>query len=298
MSARPVAGTFRLDGMLQGPSPGGETVEDQMRDWIAQVADHGLIFHLAFEGGNFSMVADPSVRKWTDDQCDPGEALQEALTRFLEFLSPQERNRVFSTVRCEEFRPGHAVQSVLTISPEGNIEKAEREIDLETRSSGPDLSRIRLRRVALPLALILLLGGLLSTLVVDYGELFADARDRIMPLTRDEVTVDQGRLGDVFHLEISEIDREKSTLILEVSRGPGWDLLQESSPAETMSSWQSFLLAQALHRQRLKYDLFGSEDQFLGSGWVRLEGLDEEESIEVRMVARVSSRLARVSFYP
>lgn len=122
MNSPPVAGTFRLDGMLQGPTPGEERVADQMRDGVDRTAADGLTFHLAFEGGNYSMVADPTVQRWSRDDLSPGESLRKALDQFLELLAPDERSRAFSTIRCEEFLPGRALQSVFQISRDGKIE--------------------------------------------------------------------------------------------------------------------------------------------------------------------------------
>ena len=62
MKNAPVAGTFRLDGMIQGPLTEAEPISD-MQNWVETGKKQGLVFHLSIEGNSFSITADPAVQK-------------------------------------------------------------------------------------------------------------------------------------------------------------------------------------------------------------------------------------------
>ena len=245
------------------------------------------------------MVTDPSIRKWTrTDHHGPGSSLEKMLGEFLEMIIQGGCCGAFSTIRCEEFHPGMAVQTLLSINSEGKLEKTEREVDIETRLARPEFAFGSFRKAIVPVLLLSLVGGVISIFFVDYPKLFADARDQVVPLTKEEVTLDLSKLENVLVVEVTEVDRKQSALILKVTRGPGWEKAFSSLPSDSMKTWPTFLLHEAIHRGRLNYDLFGKEQKLLASGAFRLEDLLKKEEIEVTIPAKVSERLVEVSFYP
>ena len=58
----PVAGTFRLDGMIEGPLPGDRDTIEDINTWLAAAKADGLHFHFGMDGPNFSIVTYRSIR--------------------------------------------------------------------------------------------------------------------------------------------------------------------------------------------------------------------------------------------
>ena len=63
VNGAPLAGTYRLDGMFQGPLGPDGPAETDLIAWTAATKARGLHFHLSLEGNSFSIVADPAVGK-------------------------------------------------------------------------------------------------------------------------------------------------------------------------------------------------------------------------------------------
>jgi len=151
MNERPVAGTFRLDGMLQGPLPPGHGTGDGIRAWAASAKKAGLHFHLSVDGGTYSLVADPAIRR--SDLLggkDLETLLSDALDALLDLLPPPTRAGSFSTVRSEEFRHGSVLRTLYSVGADGKMATEQRSADVETGQAPPEITPVSLRRAALP----------------------------------------------------------------------------------------------------------------------------------------------------
>src|SRR5215207_4149771 len=114
----PRAGTFMLDGLVQGPVPPGA---DALERWVAQAAQASLRLSLEIDGSRFSLLADntamPTARTGKD-------GLAAAMTHALEALLalyPGGRATLYSTLRSREFRPGAEVQTLYAINGDGTV---------------------------------------------------------------------------------------------------------------------------------------------------------------------------------
>src|SRR5436190_306668 len=120
----PTAGTFMLDGLVQGPVPDPAALQA----WVTQAARASLGFSLEIEGGRFSLLADNATVP-TARMDKPG--LTTGMTQALEALLalyPGGRATLYSTIRSREFRPGAEVQTLYIINPDGTISAQSREI--------------------------------------------------------------------------------------------------------------------------------------------------------------------------
>jgi hypothetical protein len=299
MNTRPVAGTFRLDGMLQGPLPPGSPVAGDMAGWVSAAGSKGLVFHLSTDGGTFSIVADPSAQKTARlGSAGLSDLLEDALNSFLDLLPGEGRARAFSTVRSEEFRPGTAVQTLYSIGPDGLVSAEQRQVDAETGDPPPELTAASIRRALLPSLLVLFLGLFISSFFIDYRKLFSEARDRVVPVSKEEVTLDLKQLGSVVEVELTEVDNKRSTLVFNLKRGADWEKAVGSKPSDASGDWNAFLIYTAVHQRRLRVELFNKEGELLGEGEIRLDDLHKKESAEVAVVARWPDRPARVVVRP
>lgn len=298
MSATPQVGTYRLDGMLQGPMAAGE--DHALRAWADSAKAAGLHFHLRVEGGTFSFVADPMVRKSSGRQGGDLESVMAAgLNTLLEML-PAQGNGCFSTLRSEEFLPGRAVQTLYPVGADGRIHPEQRTTDIDTAEAAPEITSASLRRAVLPALVALLLVLFVSTFFIDYRRLFSDARERLAPLQKEELVIrlDTGGI-DYLAFELLKVDAKRNTLVFKLSRGSDWDFAMAASPADaTAYGWKEYTTLHAIREGRLRIGLHDKEGKLLVTREIDIRGLMETESIEIAVVARTEERIAAVSLFP
>ena len=299
MSATPQAGTYRLDGMLQGPMAAGG--DHALRAWADSAKAAGLLFHLRVEGGAFSFVADPVVRKSSGLKGgDLENVMAAALNALLELLPPPQRTGCFSTLRSEEFRPATAVQTLYPVGPDGRIHPEQRTADIDTAVAPPEITPASLRRAVLPALVALLLVLFVSTFFIDYRRLFSDARERLAPLKKEELVVrlDTGGI-DCLAFELLKVDAKRNALVFKLSRGSDWDFAMTASPADaTAWGWKEYTTLLAIRQGRLRVGLHDKEGKLLATREIEIRGLMESESIEIAVVARPEERIATVSLFP
>jgi hypothetical protein len=298
MSDLPKPGTFRLDGMMQGPLPADAAAD--LTAWAASAKSNGLLLHLRIEGGSYSLVADPAVRATTSVK---GGDLETLITRnlqhLLDLLPPEYRTRAFSTLRSEEFRPDTAVQTLYTIAHDGTVRAEQREVEIETGTAPPEVTAASLRRIALPGLVALLLVLFISTFFIDYRSLFGEARDRIVPLKAEEIVVRQEIQNTLVTFELTELDRAKNTLRFRLTRGPGWADAMALTPAQaTAGNWPTFTSLLALHQGRCRITLANKKGEPLVVREIDIHGLQDKPSIEVTLVANPRDRIATATLRP
>jgi len=321
MNDTPVAGTFRLDGMIQGPLPPDIPVTADIKAWVMSAKASGLNFHLSVDGGGFSIVTDPCVQATSRLAKPDLEALLcDALDALLTLLPLTCRGGVYSTVRSEEFRPGIALQTLFTAQSDGTFASEQRVVQVETQTPPPEITAASIRRAAVPALIVLILVLLGSMYFIDYHKLFSAARDRVVPLTKEEVTVNQTALGKAIEVELVGIDSAHNALLFQLKRGsdwnralssspqvqghprqpewPTWNRALSSPPQETPANWPDFLMRLAIHQSRLRIELYDKDDKMLSSGELCLDPLKAKPSAQVAVIVTLSERLAKIVIRP
>ncbi len=288
-----------MEGMLQGPLPSSEVIVDELKSWVEAAKNQGLRFHLQVEGANFSVLADTTISKTSSLKGkDVDELIEDALGSLLKLLPEGSRKGLFSTVRSEEFRPGEAVQTLYAVAPNGEIASQQRTVDVDTEMPPPEITAASVRRFALVALPVLLLMLFVSSFFIDYKKMFSQARDEMVDVTVEEVSVKDSELLDVVEIKLVEIDNRRKLLIFEIERGPGWAAAIGSSPSDSSGNWQEFLLRQAVHLRVLRVELFDKKGKPLGYGEISLDGLRDHKKAKVGMVARPNGRMVTVVVRP
>jgi hypothetical protein len=295
MNKTPVAGTFQLDGMLQGNLPADDHIADDIQNWIDAARKQGLLFHLQVEGRSFTIVSDPSTCKSSAlGNKKPAALIEAALNSLLERFPKPFRSSIFSTIRSEEFRPGLVIQTLYSVSAEGTITSEQRSLDIETELPLPEMTAASIRRFAVVSLLAILLGFFISSFFIDYRKLFSQARDQVVPLKLEEVSVEQATLNDIIRFKLIDIDVHRDALLFEITRGPNWDRAMNSSPSEASVDWSEFLMRQAIHQGRLRAELYDKNGKPLSKGEITISGLLLVEKTQVVVVAELRDRLSTV----
>lgn len=300
MSELPTAGTYRLDGMLQGPIPPDDDLRNAFQSWVETAKSAGLVFHLSLEGGSYSLVADSKLQKTSRiKDKDLEDFISGGLNSLLKLLPPPVRTKSFSTIRSEEFRPGCVAQTLYSVGSDGSLSPEQRIQDIDTEDAIPEVTPASLRRALLPSIIALLLILFISTFFINYRKLFVDARDRIAPLKKEELVLEQSSLGNLIEIKLSEIDRKHSALIFLIDRGDGWQRVESTKPGDAPDlTWQEFSAILAIHQGRVRVDFLNKENKILASREVDLRALHKDDSIKVPVVIDPKDRIAKVIFRP
>lgn len=295
MNELPTNGTFRLDGMLQGSFPGDADTASDVQAWVGFAKAVGLFFHLRVEGGNYSLVADAAVRKISSLKGEDVESvIVDKLQALLDLLPPEMRSRSFSTIRSEEFREGTAVQTIYTVGRDGQISSEQRVVDIETAAAEPEITPASLRRAFLPTLVVITLTLFVSTFFIDYRRLITDARDRIMPLKEEELSLTQELAENYITFELNKLDHKKNILFFSLERGAKWEAAMESKPADSMEmDWKEFNTLMAIQKGRCRITFLDKKGKPLASREIDVRGLQEKKKIEVRVAYNSDERISK-----
>lgn len=298
MNQKPMAGTFRLDGMLQGPLTFDAATEADFQAWVAGAKSVGLQFHLRLEGGTYSLVADPAVQRISRLKGEDLEVvLRDRLQEFIDLLPSEMSARGYSTIRSEEFRPGTAVQTLYQIGPEGLVSSEQRFAEVDTGEAPPEITAASIRRGILPALVAMLVVLFISTFFVDYRKAFQSARDQIVPLKKDELVVRQEPETDLIEFELLELDRKRNALIFLLTRGSGWESAMGAKPGDAMD-WPEFNTLLAIRTGRFRVEFYNKEDKLLVSREIDVRALQKKKMIKVAVVSHPDDRIAKVVLRP
>ncbi len=299
MNGIPVAGTYRLDGMLQGSLPPVPGLAKDFQAWIESAKSAGLHFHLSTDGPGFALVTDPAVRQTSRlASTDLAKLVGDALEAVVSLVPEESRRGLFSTVRSEEFRPGLAIQVVYAIRPDGKIAAQSREVAVDTANPPPELTAASLRKFLKPAIVLLLIALIASVFLVDYRKLFTSAKERVTPLTKEEVTLDLSAVGKLLEIELTGVDSTRSSLRFHMKRGADWERALAAPPQESLASWPEFAARLAVYQGRMGVEFLDKDGNLLGNGSIHLGGLHRKPDLDVEMIANLPGRLSRIIIHP
>jgi len=299
MNSIPVAGTYRLDGMLQGPLPPVPGMAGDFQAWTESARSAGLHFHLSTEGPGFAMVTDPAVRQTSGlPSTDLAKLVEDALEALISLVPEESRGGLFSTVRSEEFRPGMAIQVVYAVRPDGRVASQRREVAVDTAEPRPELTVAAFRRFLKPVAALLAIMLAASYFLVDYRKLFTSARERVTPLAKEEVTIDLSGAGKLLEIELTAVDPSRSSLRFHLKRGADWDRALASTPQESLTNWPEFAARLAIHQGRMGIEFLDKDGNLLGNGTIHLGELHRKPASDLEITAHLQGRLSRIVVHP
>ena len=278
------AGTYFMDGMLQGRVPDSHHFEERVNRWLALHREGGLKFDFAIEGGRFSVLADDTLGQAKDFLPDGIQKhLARCLQELLELVPPQDHMQIMSTLRSVEYRPGTEVQTLYGIVPPGRIEVTERSVKTDTASPPRELTlagKFKLGSIGLAAALVIVLG---SSLFVDWKSWFSQRADALRPVKVEAITLDAKALSEFIALEKKAIDKRRGGLVLAAKRGPGWDAAITSTQP-VASSWDQFFAVASIKKGYLRCEMFDAEGSFFASAIIRLQPLLDSANGEAELL--------------
>lgn len=280
-------GTFKVEGMLEGPLPAdGGDCEAKIKTWVAAARATGLTFSLDRSGGHFSLLADERLLQSSTFAAGAGlgEKLQSMFERLLEAFPVQMRMELFSTLRSTEYRPGSEVQTIYAVAPPGTIDSQERSVEADTVAPLPQLTSQGKRRIAVLGLFMLLLLGAIGFLV--FKPQLKDAADSLTGLKVEDIKLELAGFEGFISVAMQKVDKSKGGLAVEVSEGELWTQLVADPAARIPADleWNRLLAAQSLRRGYVRCELFDKDGKFLGSSELRLHDLLKADKQKVSAV--------------
>ena len=283
----PQAGTFLVDGLLEGPASAAPDTQAKLANWVAVARKAGFPFSLEMEGDGFSLLGDARARPLPAPGADPSEPLRHLLQQLVDAFPPEARPRLFSTVRSIEYGDDLETQTIYALSPAGAIEPRQRVVDAITAKAPTPLATKD--KIRLGLFGLLVLGVLfaLSSLFIDWGSQFQALGNKLGPFDGQAVERDAGPFSP--YLAIQGLEARGSQLQITLART---DILPKSAAeAEQQMQLGSGGLVQrealrALAAGYLRVQLFAKDGAHLGTTVVYVGELRTKETTEVTVPFR------------
>ncbi len=265
-------GTFSVDGLLEGPVWGDESFRDRLVEWTTLARSGGYGFSIELDGGNFSLLGDN--RPAHAQHPDVSVPLRDLLQQLVDMAPAEQRASLFSTIRTTQWDKGTETQTLYVISG-GHVEARQRTVDANTRAASKPLSRAQLLKTA-ALAFLVLCGAfLVSSIFVDYKELFAKVWNKVGPVNVKSVQLDPGPFASYLKVEGVESASGGRQLQLTMNRLPGYPASQ--ADVESLASSENTGLA-------LRRVL-----ESLAAGYARVEQYDDQGKWITSHVVRIGA---------
>lgn len=303
-----VQGTIVIDGLIEGKCPDFGDIEDRLRQWKARAKAKGLDFSLEIEGRTFSVLADNRPISAADLGPDPADSVAELLRDLLVIFPPGQRASLVSSIRSIEYGQNVEIQTVYAIGPDGRIETRQRTVDAQTTAPPKPLTgseKLKLAGLGLVAALLVFA---VTAVFIDYGEVFSDLWDTVVPFDTDAVTVETGRFAKYFTVEKKAVTRGKDGkyVVLTVKRTEAFPR-NDKDIADLLAKARQYLddarfrneaalaTVQALARGYVRCEMFDREGKFLSFADTRITGLRSAETVELALPMPPKNRLAHIS---
>ena len=298
MNDEQVEGTVILDGLLEGRVPSHPVSERRLREWVDFAASLGLHFNLQIEGRAFNLLADDRPVRVGGPGRAASEIIADALRELLKVFPPAERASLFSTLRSTEFRDGFKVQTVYGIGVDGSIQVQEESAPAKTKAAPRTASGRQKVRIAVTGVVVALALFAVSALFIDYRGLVSSLTDAVVPLDSADIEVEAGAFDAYFTVQDKKFARGRKALVLTLARTEGFpkdDAALDAAVAKAGKGVSARLALEALARGYVRCELFDADGEFLGQAMVRLRGLRESETAELRVPMPYRKRPARIT---
>ncbi len=283
MTPKPLTGTYYLDGLIEGPLGSASDAQARLADWMRLAQQAGYGFSLEIEGSGFSLLGDTARRRAPSPTTDMAEPLRDLLQQLAQSFPLELRSGLFSTVRSVQYGENLETQTIYALGPDGEVDAQQRTVDTATAMPEPPLTRkdhIRFGLVSL-VALIAIFG--ISSLFVDWGDMFTKTMRKVTPVDVDAIAIELGAFEPFF--EVTEKDTKGNKLQLALKRKDAYpkDLAEIERRLTTAKGLAERKTLEALASGYVRIEVFGAEDKFQGSATLRIADLATKDDVKTMM---------------
>lgn len=294
-----IEGTFRLDGLLEGPIFSVDD-EDIINSFVKDAKKAGLKFHAAINTGRFSLLADTESIN-IQPGGEPADArVVKCIGEFLKNYSPEECRQLMSTLRSVEYIPGHEIQTIYYIKPDCTVAVEQRTVKADTIAP---MKPIELRQAIKPIiifAVILCAGIGISAFFVPYSDLAKRLINKVMPFDTHKLIINVGPYMQFFQVESAEANKSKGIILITCKVSQSYPNTEQKLNELWKSSGESItkrLTIEALMRNNVRCVSFDSEGNFLGQRICYMQWIgDEKESFDIVIPFDNNLRQVNISY--
>ncbi len=286
-------GTFRLDGIIEGPVPGTTDGPADLRRWASSATQNRIAFSLEVDGGTFSALAIDTVSA-VAAVGSVEDAVSGQLDAMLQVFPPAQRTAVCSTVRSMEYQPGSEIQTLYAVGPDGQIQTEQRRIDAHTTRPPEPLTGKEKLRFGLTALMIFGVLFAVSTIFVDYRGMWENMKDKATSLNQEKIEWVNPAYAPYFVVTKAEFPK-RSVLRLTITRTEAFPTTPEKldALAATAKTVQEGLVVDAMGRGYLRGEWADKEGKILGVVPIRIRGLSTSPTIVVDLPVPIQARPTR-----
>jgi hypothetical protein len=266
MVSRKIEGTFQLDGLLEGPVFSADD-ENIISDFVKEAMGAGLKFHAAVDGGRFSLLADTEPVEIRPGGESADVRLVKCLNALLNSYSLEESIQLMSTLRSVEYIPGHEIQTLYGIKPDGTVAVNQRTVRADTiRPAQPLEWRHKLKLIFL-LGVILCAAAGVSVFFVPYRDIAKRVIAKARPFKIQHLKIDAGPYGQFFEVEAVELDMDEDIIRIVCKVSESYPTTEDALNELWKSSADSVsqrLVVEALTRNCVRCEFFDRDGNFRG----------------------------------
>ncbi len=289
-------GTFKLDGLIEGPIFGPED-QQYLEDLIRQAQSHGIQLNLSSDGGRFSML--PGLDSIKLNSNSSARALVSSLLEnWLSNYNDQECCQIMSTLRSVEYVPGKELQVLYGIAPNGKIHAEQRAVDCQTTPPPEPLDPKVIKKMVLYGVGVAFVVILISTLFVPYREIGGRIWNNIKPYDTGSIEI-TSTYKDIMILDSVEYDKKESVLKIIMNLSPELIL----SPQTISERWKSNeitlsekLALEAIVKRTIICDLFNNKGEYITRTNRRLF-IDTQSPGKCYILVPVSRKVSKIEMY-
>jgi hypothetical protein len=277
-------GTFVVDGLLEGPRGDAPDLESRLRDWIRIARSGGYIFSLEIEADTFSLLGENRPIPKPDVESDITEPLRNLLQQLVDSFDEMDRGSLFSTIRTVEYGDGVETQSLYVVAPGGIVDVRQRVVDAETTEAPKPATKKEIARAGIVAFLVLAAVFLISSIFIDYKDMFTRTWRKIAPVDTEAIELDLGLYEPYLVMRDLETAEGGRRLAFVLARTPAFPL--SVAEVERLLEEPGLDLAQrkvleSLGAGYVKLELLGKDGKWQKTESVRVAGLRAAETMEV-----------------
>jgi hypothetical protein len=266
MSDRKVEGTFRLDGLLEGPLF-TEDDESYLHQFVEQTRQDSIRFSLSLQANRFSLLADQQVQIRPKRVPSIDILVTRHLDRLLRNYSLNEHQQVMSTVRSADISPGQETHTLYAIDAAGRIRTEQRTVACQTVTRAAPLTRRQLIVYGVVTVSIIILVLGVSVRFVPYKEMGSAFMGRLTAYDVNSLNITSSTyqaLFEVVHIDYHQ-DMSRFILTCEVSDTfPTTAQQLNTAWVQANESMSQRLALESIARQQIRCRLYTESGETLG----------------------------------
>lgn len=285
MKKTKIEGTFYLEGLLEGPLPGGTETESKLMEWSSRTSQVGLPLSTEIDNGRFSILATSTALQCDMFQPSPQESVRLALQKLLEFFPPEYVTSMVSTIRIIEYIPNEEIQGLFSITPDGGVDYQHRRQPCQTIKPAEPISKKELIKTGIMgvVLFIVLLG--ISTFFIDYSSIWADLQQSFTPITTENTKASLGPFSEFYIISDLKYDARNGIMVFSVTPAANYPMTDEDFEKrwQNAKSLKESLTLQALRKGYALCEYFDKGGKYIGCGTVKLPEISEKMEIKIPM---------------